>query len=159
MDQEETREQLDNITEALKRLIGQTQLKASLLKLEAQSAWKEMEKGLSKIQSYLKKDWKQTEQDMGEVQLRTHLAMMEAREEWGEFKDHFSQTIRSLKTEQEYDHAKVQAHLAKMELEDRFKEKKVEWEKNYKTVVKPRIKASMEEMHKEMEIMAQGLIE
>ena len=159
MTKEETREQLDNITQSLQQLIEQTQVKISLLKLETRPAWQDIEKGLFKVQSFLQKDWGQTKQSLDEAQLQTHLGMMEAREEWNEFKQYLQEAIQNLKTEETFDHSKLQAHLANMEIEDRFQDKRKQWEQDYENEVKPQMKGFMEKMHKDMETMAQSLID
>ncbi len=152
MEEKETREKLDNITGTLQHLIEQTQVKASLLKLEAQQTWQDMEGVFFRIQSKLK-------QNKDEAGLQAHLAMMEAKQEWEEFKDEFSDYVEKLSAGEKVDHAKVQAHLAKMEMEDRFAKEKKEWEKAYEEKVKPRLKKSMEEMQSEMNTMAKSWID
>jgi hypothetical protein len=159
MDQKETQQKLDNITQTLKQLIEQTQVKASLLKLETQDAWQDVEKGFFRIKSYFEKDWQQTKQDLGEAQVQAHLGMMEAKEQWNELKEDLGQAIQKLKAQESFDRARLQAHLAKMEASDLYAEKRKEWSDEYETKVKPQIKRSMEEMQKEMETMAKSLID
>ena len=56
MDQKKTKVKLDNITHTLQQLIEQTQVKASLLKLETQSAWQDVEKVFFNIKRSLSHD-------------------------------------------------------------------------------------------------------
>ena len=156
MDKKETQEKLDNITQTLKQLMEQTQVKASLLKLESQDAWQDIEKGFFKIKSYLEKDWEKTKEDVAEAQVQANLGIMEAKEDWDQLKDYLTEAINSLNAKEKFDRTKLQAHLAKMDAEDRFKEKRKKWEKDYESL-KPQIKASLEKMQKDMEAMVKNL--
>ncbi len=152
MEEKETREKLDNITQTLQQLIEKTQLKAGLLKLEAQDAWQDLEKIFFRIQSRLK-------QNSDEAGLQAHLGMMEARADWDEFKKEFPEYVKNLDAGEKVDRARLQAHLAKMELEDRFTEQRKEWTEVYEKEIKPQLQKSMEEMEREMEIMATSMVD
>ena len=152
MEEKETRRKFDNITQTLQQLIDQTQVKAGLLKLEAQQTWQDLEKVFFRMQSRLK-------QNSDEAGLQAHLALMEAREEWREFKKDFSDYVQNLKAGETVDHARLQAHLGKMEMEDRWEKEKKEWQKSYDEKIRPQLKESIDEMEKEMKTMVESLVD
>jgi len=156
VDKKETKEKLDNITQTLQQLMEQTQVKASLLKLESQDAWQDVEKGFFKIKSYLEKDWEKTKEDVAAAQVQANLGIMEVKEDWDQLKDYLSEAITSLNAKEKFDRTKLQAHLAKMDAEDRFKEKRKKWAQDYESL-KPQIKSSLEKMQKDMETMVKSL--
>ncbi len=156
MDKKETKEKLDNITQTLQQLMEQTQVKASLLKLESQDAWQDVEKGFFKIKSYLERDWEQTKKDVGEAQVQVNLGIMEAKEDWDQLKDDLSEAIASLNAKEKFDRTKLQAHLAKMDVQDRYKEKRKKWAQDIDNL-KPQIQSSLEKMQKDMERMVKSL--
>lgn len=150
MNQEQTRVKFDNITGTLQKLVDQTKVKASLLKLETREVWEDLSKVLFRIQSHLK-------QDVDQAQLQSHLGLMEARQEWNDFKKELKDYVDQLNAGEKVDHARLQAHLAKMEMADRWNEEKKQWQDSYEDSIKPRLNDYLDEMHEEMETLAKSL--